>query len=163
MLTRKFYSLLFIFSVLLGCDKPDSTPELRDPVYQDLKSEESKVKKEVDAKLKELEEHKSLYSELSDSDYQKKITRGDIYNVENEIKKLTQKVDFYRISAESRQIFARKQYLEYYKAGKSDEWPPKSTKDKYEQQKKLSQNSKQWTRGMASTKPAKKEDKKSSH
>lgn len=165
MLTRKFYSALLIFLFLAGCEKPDSTPEIRDPIYQDMKSEESRVQKEIDGKIKELEGIKTSQLELPDSDYQKKLNRDEIFRLGNEITRLNQMKEYFRISAESRQIYARKQYLEYYKAGKAESWPPAETKEQYETQKKLSQTPKSWTRGVANKAPAKKPEKKaeSSH
>ncbi|MES2768418.1 MAG: hypothetical protein V4596_04665 [Bdellovibrionota bacterium] len=160
MRTRNFYSTLIIFLFLAGCDKPEGAPELKDPVYQDMKSEEAKVKKEIDAKVKELEGLQETYLELPDSDYQKKMTREDIYRTKSEISKLEQMMSYHSISAESRQIYARKQYLEYYKAGKGKEWPPAGVKEKYEAQKKVSFAPKQWSRGIASKKIPKKEEKK---
>ena len=160
MRTRNFYVVLIIFSILAGCDKPESTPELKDPVYQDMRSEEARAKKDVDAKTKELEALQESYLELPDSDYQKKMTREDIYRTKNEISKLQQMMNYHKISGDSRQIFARKQYLEYYKAGKGLEWPPKSVGEMYETQKKIAITPKQWTRGMASKKAPKKEEKK---
>ncbi len=152
--------MLFIFLFLAGCDNLDKTPELRDPVYQDMKSEESRVKKEIDAKTKELKGLQETYLELVDSDYQKKLTREDIYRIKNEIKKLEQMMEYHMISAESRQIYARKQYLEYFKAGKDKDWPPTGIKEKYETQKKMATTSKQWSRGLASKKIPKKVEKK---
>jgi len=162
MRTRNFYVVAIIFLFLAACDKPDSAPEVRDSVYQDLRSEEARFKKEVDAKIKELDALQETYAELPDSDYQKKMTREDIYRTKNEISKLQQMSDYNRIAAESRQIFSRKQYLEYYKAGKGKEWPPADVKGKYEAQKKMASTPKSWTRGMASKKIPKKEEKKDS-
>ena len=163
MRTRNFYSGALLFLFLVGCNNPESTPELKDPIYQDLKSEEASTKKQVEAKLKELEGYQADYDELPDNDYQKKMTRDDIYKTKKEINKLEQMEEYYRISAESRQIFARKQYLEYYKAGKGEEWPPADAKEKYEFQKKLVAAPKTWTRGIASKKEVKKKESKSHH
>jgi hypothetical protein len=160
MRTRNFYLAAVIFLFLAACDKPESTPEVRDSIYQDMRNEESRLKKEVDAKTKELEGYQETYLELPDSDYQKKMTREDIYRTKNEITKLKQMAEYNRIAAESRQIFARKQYLEYYKAGKGKDWPPTEVKEKYEAQKKMAATPKSWTRGIASKKAPKKEEKK---
>lgn len=160
MRTRNFYSAALLFLFLVGCNNPDSTPELRDPVYQDMKSQEESFKKQVEAKKKELEEFETSYHELPDNDFQKKMTREDIYRTKNEITKLEQMTEYHRISAESRQIYARKQYLEYFKAGKEKEWPPADVKEKYELQKKMAAAPKQWTRGISSKKAPKKEEKK---
>lgn len=159
MLTRKFYLLLFIFSFLTACDKPDSSPELKDPVYQDLKQEESSKQKEIDAKLKEYADIEKNQINLLDNDPQKKLNRQELFRLQNEISKLTQMKEYYKVSAESRQIYARKQYLEYYKTGKASEWPPKDLKERYETQKKLSETPKRWSRGVASKKAPKKADK----
>lgn len=160
MRTRNFYLAAVIFLFLTACDKPESNPELKDSVYLDMKNEEARYKKEMDAKLKELESYNESYAELPDSDYQKKMTRADIYRTKNEIKKLKQMEAYYRVSAESRQIFARKQYLEYYKTGKGKDWPPSEAKTRYEAQKKLANTPKSWTRGIASKASSKKAEKK---
>jgi hypothetical protein len=71
MLTRKFYSVLLLLAFLLGCNNPEAEPERKDPIYQDLKSEESKLDKDIEAKLKELDGIKEQQSSLLDNDYQK--------------------------------------------------------------------------------------------
>lgn len=158
MLTRKFYSILLLFAFLLGCNNIDSTPELRDPIYQDLTSESAKLDKEVEAKEKELEGIVDQQPDLADNDYQKKLNRDEIFRLGNEINKMKQKKEFYSASAESRQIFARKQYLEYFKQGK--DWPPAGVKEKYFKIKEAESVPKKWNRGVAS-KPNEKEAKKS--
>lgn len=157
MLTRKFYSTLLLFAFLLGCNNIDSAPELRDPIYQDLKSEGEKLDKNVEAKEKELEGITEQQPSLADNDYQKKLNRDEIFRLGNEISKMKQKVEFYSVSTESRQIFARKQYLEYFKQGK--DWPPVGVKEKYFEIKEAESAPKKWNRGVAS-KPVEKEAKK---
>lgn len=150
---------------MMGCSNPNSNPELRDPVYKDLKSEETKIKKDLQEKEKALVELKTSYEEMPDNNFQKKLTRADIFKSQNEITKLRQMESFHRISAESRQIYARKEYLEYFKAGKESEWPPKESQVLYMKQKAAEKADKRWTRGMASVKPVdkKSEKKKSEH
>jgi hypothetical protein len=162
-LTRKFYLLAFIFLFLTACDKPDSTPELRDPIYNDLKSEEAKKQRELDSKIKELEKIENSQAGLLDTEAQKKLNRRDIFRLKNEIEKLRQLKEYYRVSAESRQIYVRKQYLDYYKAGKSSEWPPADLKERYEARKRLAEAPKQWTRGIASKETPKNLEKKQGH
>jgi hypothetical protein len=66
---------------------------------------------------------------------------------------MKQKRDFYTISSESRQIFARKQYLEYFKQKK--DWPPADVKTKYFEIKEAESAPKRWSRGIASKKAKK--------
>lgn len=155
MLTRKFYSGLLLFLFLVGCNNPESTPELRDPIYQDLKSQETKLEKDIEGKEKELDGIKEQQSGLADNDYQKKLNRDEIYRLGNEIDKMKQKKEFFSISSESRQIFARKQYLEYFKQGK--DWPPAGVKERYFEVKNLEGLPKKWSRGIAN-KPAPKKE-----
>lgn len=146
---------------MVGCNNPEPTPELRDPIYQDLKSEESKLEKDIEAKEKDLEGIKEQQPNLADNDYQKKLNRDEIFRLQNEIRKMKQKKEFYTVSSESRQIFARKQYLEYFKQGK--EWPPADVKERYFEAKKMEDSPMKWTRGMASKKVVKKEGEGEGH
>jgi hypothetical protein len=163
MLTRKFYLGLFIFPFMLGCSNPDSDPQLKDPIYQDLKSEQAKLEKEIDTKKKELATHQKNYVDMHDNDFQKKEERSDIFKTENAITKLEQKLVFYKASAESREIYDRKEYLQAYKSGKGKEWPSPDEKIRYDQQKTAAATPSQWTRGIAVEKPTAKpgEEKKS--
>ncbi len=150
MRTRNIYLGIFISLFMVACDKPESTPELKDPIYLDLKTQESIFQKQIDDKLKEIEGLEQTMGELLDNDYQKKLTREEIFKTKNELAKLKQKKEFYRISKESRQIFARQQYLEYYK--NKQKWPPEDIKEQYLQRKKLAEAPKAWQRGVASEK-----------
>jgi hypothetical protein len=153
MLTRKFYLGFFIFPFMVGCSNPDSDPQLRDPIYQDLQSESSKTQKDIDTKKKDLENHQKSFTELHDNDFQKIQERSDIFKTQNEITKLEQKLRFYKASAESREIYARKEYLEAYKNGKDKDWPSPETKILYHEQKRAEAAPTRWSRGMASEKP----------
>jgi predicted nucleic acid-binding Zn-ribbon protein len=77
---------------LIGCKKPIENAELTDPIYMDLLAEQDRAKKEVEAKEKELTTLRDGYSQLKDNDYQKKVTREEIFKTENDLYKLKQKL-----------------------------------------------------------------------
>ena len=58
-MNRFILALIIIAAwVTLGCSKKDPNPELRDPIYKDLKSQTELHQKEVDDQKKMLSEFK---------------------------------------------------------------------------------------------------------
>lgn len=156
MKTSNFYYFIIFSLFFMGCTKVNEKPELLDPIYLDLTSQADKIKKDIDGKIKELDGYRESYKTQEVNQFERKLTKTNIQNATAEIAKLKQQLQFYEISTESRLIFARKQYLQYFKEGK--EWPPKSVFISYDKNKKVrSEYQRNWTRGMASRVPSKKE------
>ncbi len=157
MRTRKFYVYILILFFLAGCKKPVENPELSDPIYSDYIGDAERLKKEIEAKFKEIENQKKDLNSPASIEGQRKLARENIFSLKNDIFKLSQKEQYYRYSAESRKIFIRKKSLEAFKSG--EDWVAPDIKEDYMARKRLSQQPKTWARGMASTKTPEKKKK----
>lgn len=145
MITRNFYLFLILLAIATGCKKILHNPETIDPIYLDFVSESEKIKKEAEAKEKELDGYREGLAAAPEIGPDKKTLRDNVYKAEGDLAKLRQKQKYYELSASSRQIYVRKEYLEFYKNNKA--WDPKSSADAYFKNKELQSEPKRWSRG----------------
>lgn len=137
--------MVFSF-LLLGCDKPEETPELKDKVFLSFQSEVLRVEREISGKEKEVEEQKKVLDSLLSVDGEKKLARQNILELQTDIFKLRQKKLYFEYSVDSRRLFVRKKSLEAFK--KNQTWKSEKSSLAFMTNKKLSEAPKTWLRGQ---------------
>lgn len=151
-----------IFGVLLsGCRSEDPNPELRDPIYQDLKKEAAATEKAYeDSKKAKVAAYEKLQAapartiELKDAEreYWKAVKLVDSLETASK---------YLNIRAERRRIEARASYKKAFNAGKEGEWPDKSEYSGYLTNKRLREAPLNWSKRVPKLQdriPSSKED-----
>jgi len=134
-------SLFFLLGVS-GCKSNDPNPELKDPIYIDIKSELEEMNKQLGIAEKFLvnayKEEKN--AELGSSELA--TIRRDIRAEKIKIESIRQSIRYTEIRLERRKLEAR---LAYAKAFKSDkEWPDKKEYKAYLAHKELVEAPESW-------------------
>ena len=104
-----YKSILIIFAVmfLLGCNKPDPHPELKDPIYQDLQREFAEAQKAVDAEKSLLAEHEKNLKEVIPQTGQIKYAQKRVSESLARLEKLKQLVKYWEIRIKTRENESR--------------------------------------------------------
>lgn len=141
----KALSVLFLLSgfLLLGCNKPDPNPELRDPIYLDIQKELADTQKAIEAEKANLAEHKKNLGLVVPQSGQIKYAQKRYYDSEAVINKLKQQLTYWQIHLETRKKVAREDYFSAYKLDKH--WPDPKEYQEYLQIKRLEKIPKTWS------------------
>jgi hypothetical protein len=134
------FSLLLF--VLVGCDKPHPNPELLDPIYADLLTDEKKIDSELKGAQKELEGFVKELNAVAPQTGQVKYAQKRVDETRARVLKLEQMRLYYQIRIQSRKRWAQDKYTEAYRAKKS--WPESKELEQYKVQKKMEQAPRTW-------------------
>lgn len=139
-------SFLFYFAsiclALCSCEKPDPNPELRDPIHAELEKIIKTTDGEIKAAEKQLEEFREAASKVKPQTGQIKFAQKRVFDTEASLNKLRQKLEFYRISTETRKKYVQKQYRAAFQAKKP--WPDPADAAEYSAQQALEASSRTW-------------------
>ena len=128
--------------MLFSCNKPEPEPELRDPIYLDLKSQAELAKKTLADARQTLEIKKVELEKVKPQTGAIKYAQKRYWEAQKEIDGLIQQEKSWQLRLEARQLEAREEYLKAFKAEKP--WPsPKYTED-YNREKRLRAESRRW-------------------
>jgi peptidoglycan hydrolase CwlO-like protein len=116
-------TMIIISVACISCRKPESTPELRDPVYLDMQKRLSAQEKELKAATDERPKIQEDLTKLNPQSGEYKARWREYYENEKKIYLTEQKVSYFKMSIDSRRKAARLSYLEFYKNNKESEWP----------------------------------------
>lgn len=129
--------------LMVGCTKEDPSPELRDPIYQDLQKRAADAQKSVD-------ESKAKILELSDSLEKAEPNSIDKRDIERDLAKAKrQELDsrqwalYYTIRGKRRRIVDHMTYREALHAGK--EWPDPHEYSDYLVNRRLVEANRNWS------------------
>ncbi len=142
---NRFLSALIIIiaaSLTCGCSKEDPHPEVRDPIYKDLKSQADLHQKEVEEQKKFLGEFKVEMAKTEANSMERKDFRIKIAKAESNIKNHEQWAHFYRIRTERRAVVDKVTSKEARLADKP--WPDPSEYSDYLVNKRLREVSLNW-------------------
>lgn len=145
-------TFLIILTLLVGCKKPAPDPHLNDYIYQSLKQELSTSETKYSEIKKQHDDFvtKSKDSSLSISDL--KIARAKADFALREMRKIEQKIKYWKLKLLSREEIVRSSYLSAFNKG--EEWNNEEEIQRY----KKSQN---WGKNRQPSND--KESKKASH
>lgn len=106
----RFVACFLLFWSILGCNKPNPTPELSDEVYLDLTSRAKSAKGSLETEKKKLDGFKN---ELRTADPQSgsiKFAQKRYFESESAVTKLEQLTKYYELAAIARKSEVRKRY-----------------------------------------------------
>jgi hypothetical protein len=127
---------------ILGCDKPNPTPEVIDPVFQDIEKKHKEVESEIKAAEKQLEDNKDALAKVKPQTGQIKFAQKRLYDSQALLERLRQREAYLALRLESRRKYSREDYLKSYK--KKESWPRASEVVEYAAQQALEAAPKSW-------------------
>ncbi|MNJ91076.1 hypothetical protein D3C87_87210 [compost metagenome] len=139
----KIITLLFLsFLALSGCNKPDPTPELKDPIYGDLNSRLGAVTAELSAEKKVLEGHQLTLSQVTPQTGQIKYAQKRVYESQAKITKMEQEKQYLELKIQERKKESRRSYNKAFQKGET--WPDMAEYDSYKAEIRLRNAKRTW-------------------
>lgn len=143
---KKHCLLLIIQSVLLvitlGCKSEDPEPQLKDPIYLDLKRELDRASGEASALEAKILKLEGDYSKTEVRTIDRKTVKMDLIKAKKAYQLAIQSREYYEARLKLREARARVAYKRAFLAEKP--WPDPAEFESYQLQKKLRQNSRNW-------------------
>lgn len=128
--------MIFALNLLLvGCNKPKTTPEIEDPIYIDLVSQLSNEEKALVDKQKVVDEAYLKLSTIIPQTGQTRKFYREYFEAKNTLMLAEQHVEFLRVRVQSRKFEARAAYLKAFDSGST--WPDPSEYHRYTIAKKV--------------------------
>lgn len=134
--------LLFLPFLLLSCNKPEPNPEIRDPIYQEFKSQQDLAKKALAEAEKTLAEKKADLEKVKPQTGQIKYAQKRFWDTQRVIDSLIQQEKYWTVKIKEREDQDRIEYIKTYKAGKT--WPDPKEFQEYSTEKRLREARLQW-------------------
>ena len=119
---KVFITILLLSTFFFGCRKPDSKPELQDPIYLDLQKRLSEFEKQLKFTNEERARLKQFIETTDAQDPTLRNKRKTYYLNETSREKAIQQVDYAKIALEKRKKEVRIRYLKAFKENKEDSW-----------------------------------------
>lgn len=121
-------TLIAIFS-LVGCEKEDPNPELRDPIWQDISKRAADYEKQRDENKAKLATLREKLEKVEPNSMDLKDVKRDIAKTEKALLGSEQLYRYYKIRADRRKVVDKISAREAFAAKK--EWPDKSEYSDY--------------------------------
>lgn len=137
------FTILFLSSVLIGCNRPNPEPETLDPIYKDLVESHRKLEGKLAEQKKMLEDTLVDLKKAEAGSVEAKILKKDYSVTSQNIQNLTQQIAFIKIRAERRKFTDRMTYKYSFEAKK--EWPDPREYSDYLLNKRLNEASRHWS------------------
>lgn len=135
--------VILILTILwIGCSRPLETPELHDPIYNDLIKTSEQFKNEYEEANKLVQEAKKDLKKAPLGTIERKQFLKTLSTNEAKLTYLSQMAKYYHIRAKKRKIEAKKRYHLAYQEGLP--WPDQSEYEHYQTEKKLRHASRSW-------------------
>ena len=137
-------TLFFSFFALLlaGCNRPEATPELRDPIYQDIQAELNATQSKIADTESQLEGYRAQLDKVVPQNGQYKYFEKHVFETQKFVEKFKQQKKFWTVRLESRRNVVRRSYLKGFKSGKP--WDPTKEFEAYQAEKRLRQARAEW-------------------
>ena len=111
--------LYVVILVGLGCRKPMSDPQAGDYIYQDLKNQLALSEGKLTERKEQLEEQIIALKEADIDSSQRKQLKFKIDKAASDIRKLEQRVLYWKLKILSREEHVRKEYLKAFNKGET--------------------------------------------
>lgn len=137
----KTQTLFFLFSLIIilgGCKKPLPDPHLNDEIYLGLKQELAATESLLTERINQYKEFQEKVGQADIQSSNLKIARAKADGALREIRKLEQKIIYWKLKLLSREELVRNSYLESFNKG--EEWNNSEEAQRYK--KSLSRNTK---------------------
>ncbi len=112
-------SFVLMLLFLIGCNKPNPTPEVGDEIYLDLKNRAAGAEKALETEKKKLEGFKKDLDSAIPQTGAIKYAQKRYFETEAAVEKARQANKYYELAAESRKKYFRKRYAASYAEGSS--------------------------------------------
>lgn len=130
----KFSFILTLLSVL-GCKQPSPTPELMDPIYNDLVAEKALALKNLEEQKKQLIDLEKQYAETKPQSGQVKSAQRKVEEARLRLHKFKQQVLYFEVKVANRKLESRRKYKIAFL--NNQEWPDKVEISQYMSIQKL--------------------------
>jgi len=140
-MTRFIVSIFFIFTVC-GCESEDPNPELKDPVYKDLKGKADSHEKTILENKKRLDELLVALEKTEANSIEQKDVRRDIAKAKETIGNSEQWHRYFKIRAERRAVVDKIAAREAKREGKP--WPDPAEYSDYQVNSRLRDAPRNW-------------------
>lgn len=138
--------LLFVvsFSIFIGgCSKHDPNPELRDPIFLDLKDRVGDLNRDVNSLKATVEEEQAKVESSEPRSKDLALARKRLREAKIKLGRAEQELRYFEIRLERRKLESR---LAYEKAFSADRpWPDKKEFEAYEANKELKSAQSSWS------------------
>lgn len=133
---------LSVLITLAGCNRPDSNPELKDPIYSDINSSLGSVSQELESEKKSLAEHEQALKDVVPQTGQIKFAEKRVFEAKARITKLEQEKTYLELKLNARLKEARRSYLKAFE--KKETWPNPDEWSQYQAEKNLRNAKRAW-------------------
>ncbi len=141
----KFIILTLLGLILCACEKPDPTPELRDPIYRDVESRLKELTAIVESEKKAVAEAEAEVKKAVPQTGQIKFATKHLFDAKKRLEKAEQLKRYYEVRLEGRKWEARQSYAQYYNQKMADKWPPREELAEYQAQEANRTKKREWS------------------
>jgi hypothetical protein len=136
--------LVIVFGLLslTACRQLDEHPELKDPIYADLRTKPDAFREKAKGQREKIADLKKDLAKMEPRDPNRKRTIKEIYDLERGLVFIDQEAEYYDVRAQQRLDYVRKAYLEAFNAGK--DWPDPAEFEEYQKRKRLREAPRNW-------------------
>ncbi len=147
MLFMRYWRILFfwICLVLVGCEKPNPTPELGDPIFQDIQSQMKSSEKELVDAEKAIQDASAAIEKIVPQDGTYKILWEKYFQAKKNKEQVQERGQFLAASLDRRKKLVRKRYREAWNSGTKKLEVNASELEDYKQNRKLATDSRDWS------------------
>lgn len=140
---KRLICILFLsLPLLVSCSRPEATPELRDPIYQDFLSQKSATEKGLAEAEKKMDEYSEAVKKAAPQTGQAKQNLKKYYEMQRRVNTLSQQSRYWNIRIEERLVASRLEYRQAF--AKGIPWPDEKEFATYRAEKKLRAARLQW-------------------
>lgn len=126
----------------IGCKEPVPNPELRDPIFADLKAQLAATTTDLEAQKKTVADLKGSIPKLDVLGLELRQTRRQLAHAEKRVSELQQMKLYYEVRLEQRKTFVERDYLQAFE--KDLPWPDPAEFARYKEVKSLRVASRNW-------------------
>lgn len=141
---KYLFKLVFfsVFLFILACDRPNSNPELMDPIFADIEKQLKDAENELKSALQSETDTKDGLAKVKPQTGQIKFAQKRYYEAMARVQKTEQRVEFLKLRLKSRKQLDHDLYLKAYQ--KKQPWPPPEEWAEYVSQKNLESAPRSW-------------------
>lgn len=140
----RFMLGLLITVFLCGCKSEDPNPELKDPIYKDLKAKADQHEKTIEEQMKKLGELQVKLQKSEANSIDRKDIQRDIANTKKVLGESEQWARYYRIRADRRAVVDK---ITARAAAQADKpWPDPREYSDYQVNRRLNEANRSWSK-----------------
>lgn len=132
-----------------ACSRPNPTPEVLDPIYNDLLQRSALAKTAAESAKSEVKSLKEQLLNLPARDITRKKLQQDLSKKEMQVMVAEQESLYYEIRAGQRKKYAREEYLKAFDKGQP--WPDPKDFETYKLERKLRDAPREWSNKIPKT------------